>query len=119
MSAGRKLAEVERHDLGPRRSASVDSYLRETRAIAAVAVLALAGGVVSDALAGRFWGRHALLGGLGASLIGVVLSVARGDGGVERRRARGVGGRGRAGVFGPCRDRRVTWAVGSGVARRR
>jgi hypothetical protein len=79
---------VERHDLGPRRSGSVDSYLRETRAIAALAVLALAGGVVSDALVGRFWGGHALLAGLASSLIVVMLSVAVVNEVVERRRRR-------------------------------
>src|SRR5260370_29758189 len=99
MSAGRKLAEVERHDLGPRRSASVDSYLRETRAIAAVAVLALAGGVVSDALAGRFWGRHALLGGLVASLIVVMLSVALVNAVSGGPRARRGGSRAPTGVL--------------------
>jgi hypothetical protein len=79
---------VERHDLGPRRSGSVDSYLRETRAIAALAVLALAGGVFSDALVGRFWGGHALLAGLASSLIVVMLSVAVVNEVVERRRRR-------------------------------
>ncbi len=41
-----------RHGPGPRRSGSIDSYLRETRAIAGVALLALVAGVVSDALGG-------------------------------------------------------------------
>lgn len=67
---------MARHDPGPRRSESVESYLRETRVIAAVALLALIGGVVSDGLAGRFWDRHALLASLVASVIVVMLSVA-------------------------------------------
>ncbi len=79
---------MERHDPGPRRSDSVDSYLRETRLIAAVAVLALVGGVVSDTLAGPFWGRHALLAGLAASLIVVMLSVALVNEALERRKRR-------------------------------
>ena len=77
---------MDRHDQGPRRSESVDSYLRETRLIAAVAVLALAGGVISDALEGGFWARHALLAGLVASLIIVMLSVAVVNEAVERRK---------------------------------
>jgi hypothetical protein len=79
---------MARHDLGPRRSESVESYLRGTRVIAAVALLALVGGVVSDGLAGRFWGRHALLAGLVASVIVVMLSVALVDEALERRSRR-------------------------------
>ena len=67
---------MARHDPGPRRSESVDSYLQETRAFAAVALLALVGGVVSDELVPRFWGHHALLAGLASNVITVVLTVA-------------------------------------------
>jgi hypothetical protein len=76
---------MARHDLGPRRSESVESYLRETRALAAVALLALVGGVVSDALAGHFWTRHALLASLVASVIVVMLSAALLNEALERR----------------------------------
>jgi hypothetical protein len=79
---------MARHDPGPRRSESVESYLRETRVIAAVALLALVGGVVSDGLAGRFWSRHALLAGLAASVIVVMLSVALVNEALERRSRR-------------------------------
>jgi hypothetical protein len=77
---------MARRDSGPRRSDSVESYLRETRVAAAVAVLALAGGVVSDVLARGFWSRHGLLAGLAASVIVVMLSVALVNEVVERRR---------------------------------
>jgi hypothetical protein len=66
----------------------VESYLRQTRAIAVVALLALAGGVVSDALADGFWNRHALLAGLASSLIVVMLSVAVVNEALERRSRR-------------------------------
>src|SRR6266446_4524801 len=66
---------MRRHDVGPRRSRSVDAYLRRTRVLAVVALLALGGGVVSDTLGGTFWTRHALLAGLAASVIIVMLSV--------------------------------------------
>jgi hypothetical protein len=76
---------MRRRDYGPRRSASVDAYLRGTRALAAIALLALIGGVVSDALAGRFWADHALLAGLAASVIVVMLTVALVNEALERR----------------------------------
>jgi hypothetical protein len=77
---------MARRDAGPRRSDSVESYLRETRAAAAVAVLALAGGVVSDVLAAGFWSRHGLLAGLASSVIVVMLSVELVNEVVERRK---------------------------------
>jgi hypothetical protein len=72
-------------DSGPRRSDSVDAYLRGTRALAALALLALIGGVVSDALAGGFWADHPLLAGLASSVIVVMLTVALVNEAVERR----------------------------------
>jgi hypothetical protein len=74
-----------RRDSGPRRSESVDAYLRGTRALAAVALLALVGGVLWDALDGRFWAGHALLAGLVASVIVVMLTVALVNEAIERR----------------------------------
>jgi len=76
---------VVRRESGPRRSQSVDAYLRGTRVLAAVGLLALVAGVISDALAGSFWNRHALLAGLVASLIVVILTVALVNEAVERR----------------------------------
>jgi hypothetical protein len=76
---------VVRHDSGPRRSESVDAYLWGTRALAALALFALIGGVLSDALAGNFWTHHALLAGLASSVIVVMLTVALVNEAVERR----------------------------------
>ena len=81
--AGRDMG---RHEVGPRRSGSVDAYLRRTRLVAGVAVLALAGGIASDAVGGQFWVRHALLAGLAASVIVVMLSVAVINEVLERQR---------------------------------
>ena len=67
---------MTRHDPGLRRSTWVDSYLRETRLLAALAVAGLAAGVVSDVLGVRFWDEHPLLAGLTANVIVVLLSVA-------------------------------------------
>ncbi|HEX4033185.1 MAG TPA: hypothetical protein VHX66_01965 [Solirubrobacteraceae bacterium] len=77
---------MARRDAGPRRSDSVESYLRESRIAAAAAVLALAGGVVSDAVADGFWTSHALLAGLASSVIIVMLSLALVNELVERRK---------------------------------
>ena len=74
-----------RRDPGPRRSKSVDAYLRGTRALAAIALLALVGGVLSDAYEGRFWTDHSLLAGLVASVIVVMLTVALVNEAIERR----------------------------------
>jgi len=100
---------VERHDRGPRRSESVESYLRQTRAIAVVAVLALAGGIVSDELAGGFWSRHALLAGLASSLIVVMLSVAVVNEVLERRSRRRWSVLAQYVMFELVRNARLIW----------
>jgi hypothetical protein len=61
---------------GPRRSESVESYLRQTRAGAALAVLALAAAISTEQFAEHLWERHPLLAGLVSSAIVVMLSVA-------------------------------------------
>jgi hypothetical protein len=80
------VANINRHDAGPRRSQSVDAYLRRTRVLAVVALLALAGAITSDSVRARFWTRHSLLAGLVASLIVVMLSGAILNEVLERRR---------------------------------
>jgi hypothetical protein len=77
---------MRRHEVGPRRSQSVDAVLRSTRLLAVVALLALAAGIASDAAEGSFWARHALLAGLTASVIVVLLTVAVINEVQERRR---------------------------------
>jgi hypothetical protein len=61
---------------GPQRSESVESYLRQTRVGAAVALLALTAAIVSEQFAEHLWERHPLLAGLASSAIVVLLSVA-------------------------------------------
>lgn len=73
---------------GPRRSQSVESYVRQTRAGAALALLALAAAIASEQFAEQFWVRHPLLAGLAASAIVVVLSVAVVNEALEFRRRR-------------------------------
>ena len=79
---------MARHDQGPKRSSSVNSYLVETRALAAVALLVLVAGVVLDVVTRNFWERNALLAGLLSSLIVVMLSAAVLNEAVERRKRR-------------------------------
>ena len=79
---------MARHDHGPYRSSSVNSYLIETRIGAVVALLVLAGGVVLDLTTTHFWARNALLAGLLSSLIVVMLSAAVFNEAVERRNRR-------------------------------
>ena len=71
---------------GPRRARSVKSYLRHTRVMAILALLAVVGAVSSDITSDRFWERHALLAGLVSSVIVVVLSIAVINEVLERRR---------------------------------
>ena len=70
---------------GPRRARSVASYLRQTRIVAIIALAASAGGVVSDFTNESFWEHHALLSGLTASVIVVMLTVAVINEVLERR----------------------------------
>ena len=77
---------MRHHDVGPRRSQSVGAFRRRTRVLAIVALLALAAGIVSDFVGGTFWSRHALLAGLVASVIVVMLSVAVINEVLDRRR---------------------------------
>jgi hypothetical protein len=60
----------------PRRSRAIPSYLRQTRALAALAGLAVVAGIVSDILVPGFWRRHALIAGMASSLLVVMLTVA-------------------------------------------
>ena len=76
------------HSSGPRRSESIESYLRQTRAGAAVALLALASAIASEQFAEHLWVRHPLLAGLASSAIVVMLSVAVVNEALEIRRRR-------------------------------
>src|SRR6201995_3485647 len=102
-----------RRDSGLRRSRSVDAYLRGTRALAAIALLALVGGVLSDALEERFWTDHALLAGLVASVIVVMLTVALVNEALERRSRQRWSVLAQYVMLQLVRDARIVW---TGVA---
>jgi hypothetical protein len=60
----------------PKRTRSVNWHLWQRRALALLALVVLAAGVVSDVVVGSFWLRHALLASVVGSVIVVMLSVA-------------------------------------------
>lgn len=70
----------------PRRSRSLKSYRRRTRITAILALLAVAGGVVSDVTSNAFWAQHAFLASFVSGVIVVLLSVAVIDEVLARRR---------------------------------
>ena len=86
MTSGLRSHAMRRHEVGPRRSQSIDALARGTRVLAGVALVALVGAIVSDVIGSDFWARHALLAGLVASVIVVMLSVAVINEVLERRR---------------------------------
>jgi hypothetical protein len=107
---------VVRRDSGPRRSASVDAYLRGTRALAAIALLALVAGVLSDALERRFWADHPLLAGLVASVIVVMLTVALVNEALERRSTQRWSVLAQYVMLQLVRDARLVWTGVAGLA---
>jgi hypothetical protein len=114
---------VSRPTTGPRREKSVESYLRQTRIIAALALLAVAGGVVSDATNDRFWGHHASITGLVSSVLVVMLSVAVINEILERRRRQRWSVLAQYIMFELVRNARMIWlgvlevtGLGSGAA---
>jgi hypothetical protein len=97
------------HDIGPRRSTSVESYVWQTRLLGAIAALALVAAVVLDQLDKRFWDRHALLTDLVASLLVVGLSVAIVNEALERRQRQRWSVLAQYVLFQLVRHARVTW----------
>ena len=97
------------HDAGPRHSQSVDALVRSTRVLAIVALLALAGGIVSDVVGETFWARHALLASLAASVIIVMLSVAVINELLERRRRQRWSTLAQFVMLALVRDARLIW----------
>jgi hypothetical protein len=100
---------MTRRDLGPQRTASVDAYLRGTRVLALLAVLALVGGVVSDLVDPSFWLGHGLIAGVVSSAIVVMLSGAILNEGFERRRRRRWSVLAQYVMFELVRNARLIW----------
>ena len=79
---GHRMAR--KHDM-PLRSDSPDSFLRQTRIGAAVALAVLAGAVASDLADRPLWARHALITDVVASVVVIVLTLGVVNEVVERR----------------------------------
>ncbi len=101
---------MRRQSFGPRRARSVQSYLRQTRVVAVVALAAFAGGVVSDFTNESFWQRHALMTSLVASVIVVLLSVAVINELLERRRRERWSVLAQFVMFELVRNARMVWS---------
>ena len=97
------------HSSGPRRSESVESYLRQTRAGAALALLALAVAIASEQFSEHLWVRHPLLAGLASSAIIVMLSVAVVNEALEIRRRRRWSVLAQYVMLELIRDARMVW----------
>jgi hypothetical protein len=95
---------------GPRRARSVQSYLRQTRIVAILALAAFAGGLVSDVTNESFWEHHALLNSLAASVIVVMLSVAVINEVLERRRRQRWSVLAQYVMFELVRNARMIWS---------
>jgi hypothetical protein len=80
------LGGTPRRTSGPRRSGTVRDYLRHTRAMAVLVLLAVIASLTSDLSGVTFWEHHALISGLVSSVIVVLLSVAIINEVLERRR---------------------------------
>ena len=98
-----------RSSSGPRRTQSLELYLRQTRVVAVIALVILAAAVVSDATEEEYWGRHTLLAGLVASVIVVMLSVAVINEVLERRRRQRWSVLAQYAMFELVRNARMVW----------
>ncbi len=94
---------------GPRRARSIQSYLRQTRFLAFLAILAFVGGVISDFTNEKFWERHSLLSGLSSSIIVVILTGAVINEILDRRRRQRWSILAQFVMFELVRNARMTW----------
>jgi hypothetical protein len=76
---------MTRHSAGPRRTDSLQTYVRATRIIGSLSVLVLSGAIAWDLANDGFWFRHVLFASLVASLIVVAVTAAVLNEVLERR----------------------------------
>ncbi len=106
---GIELGVTPRTTSGPRRSRTVGDYLRHTRAMAVLVVLAVIASVTSDLSGVTFWERHSLISGLVSSVIVVLLSVAIINEVLERRRRQRWSVLAQYVMFELIRNARMVW----------
>ena len=100
---------MARRTVGPRRSDSPRTYLRPTRIIGGLSVLALAGAVVWDLTNDEFWFRHTLFTALVASLIVVAVTAAVLNEVLERRQRERWSVLAQYALFDLVRTARLVW----------
>jgi hypothetical protein len=101
--------KMARRTVGPRRSDSLQTYVRSTRIIGAISVLVLSGAVAWDLANDGFWFRHTLFTALVASLIVVVLTVAVLNEVLERRQRERWSVLAQYALFDLVRTARLVW----------
>src|SRR6476469_1323903 len=101
--------KMARRTVGPRRSDSPRTYLRPTRIIGGLCVLALAGAVVWDLINDEFWFRHTLFTALVASLIVVAVTAAVLNEVLERRQRERWSVLAQYALFDLVRTARLVW----------
>jgi hypothetical protein len=100
---------MARRTVGPRRSDSPWAFLRPTRIIGGLSVLALAGAVVWDLADDGFWFRHTLFTALVASLIVVAVTAAVLNEVLERRQRERWSVLAQYALFDLVRTARLVW----------
>jgi len=100
---------MARRTVGPRRSDSPRTYLRPTRIIGGLSVLALAGVVVWDLTNDEFWFRHTLFTALVASVIVVAVTAAVLNEVLERRQRERWSVLAQYALFDLVRSARLVW----------
>jgi len=101
--------KMARRTVGPRRSDSPRTYLRPTRIIGGLSVLALVGVVVWDLMNDGFWFRHTLFTALVASLIVVAVTAAVLNEVLERRQRERWSVLAQYALFDLVRTARLVW----------
>jgi hypothetical protein len=101
---------MARQNVGPRRTDSLRTYVRATRIIGGLVVLALFGAIAWDLANDGFWSRHALFTSLVASLIVVALTAAVLDEVLERRQRQRWSVLAQYALFDLVRSARLVWS---------
>ncbi|HWD84115.1 MAG TPA: hypothetical protein VG321_00080 [Solirubrobacteraceae bacterium] len=100
---------MARQPTGPRRTASLRTYMRATRIAGGVSVLVLAGAIVWDLANDSFWAHHTLFAGLIAGLIVVAVTAAVLNELLERRQRERWSVLAQYALFDLIRAARLVW----------
>jgi len=101
---------MARHTAGPRRAASLRTYVRATRIVGAISLLVLLGAIVWDLADDGFWSRHALFTGIVGSLIVVAVTAAVLNELLERRQRERWSVLAQYALFDLARTARLVWS---------